>query len=69
MTTCREVAAHPGAIIAALAARDRLDAAIAAAVGEFDRDQSWALDGARSMKAWLVELHRAVPPRRRPPRT
>ena len=49
-----EVAAHPGAIIAALAAHDRRHAAITAAVGEFDRDQSWALDGARSMKAWLV---------------
>ncbi len=52
--TIIEVAAHPSAIITALATRDRLDAAIAAAVGEFDRDQSWALDGARSMKAWLV---------------
>ena len=45
---CPEVAAHPGAIITALATRDRLDAAIATAVGEFDRDQSWALDAARS---------------------
>ena len=53
---CLEMGAHPGAIITALATRDRLDAAIAAAVGEFDRDQSWALDGARSMKAWLVSF-------------
>jgi len=49
-----EVAAHPGAIITALAARDRHDAAITTAVGEFDHHGSWALDGARSMKAWLV---------------
>ena len=49
-----EVAAHPGAIISALAVHDRRQAAITAAVGEFDRDQSWALDGARSMKAWLI---------------
>ena len=49
-----EVAAHPGAIIAALASHDRRHAAITTAVGEFDRNQSWALDGARSMKAWLV---------------
>ncbi len=48
------MAAHPAGIITALATRDRLDAAIATAVGEFDRDQSWAFDGARSMKAWLV---------------
>ena len=54
--TVLEVAAHPAAIIAALAALDRRQAAITAAVGEFDRDQSWALDGARSMKAWLVSF-------------
>ena len=49
-----DVAAHPGAIITALAVHDRQQAAITVAVGEFDRHQSWALDGARSMKAWLV---------------
>ena len=54
--TVFEVAAHPGAIITALASHDRRHAAIATAVGEFDRDQSWALDGARSMKAWLVSF-------------
>ena len=53
---CLEVGAHPGAIITALASHDRRHAAIATAVGEFDRDQSWALDGARSMKAWLVSF-------------
>ena len=52
--TVLEVAAHPAAIISALAVHDRRQAAITTAVGEFDRDQSWALDGARSMKAWLI---------------
>ncbi|MGD9701480.1 MAG: DUF222 domain-containing protein [Acidimicrobiia bacterium] len=48
------VPAHAAAICDALALRDRLDAAIAVAIGEFDRDGGWLLDGARSLKAWLI---------------
>ena len=36
-----------------LALRDRLDARIAEAVGDFDAARLWDLDGATSMTAWL----------------
>ncbi|MEA2973101.1 MAG: hypothetical protein QOG82_1559 [Actinomycetota bacterium] len=43
-----------GASIAqVLASRDRLDALIAEAVGEFDAAQLWDIDSATSMTAWL----------------
>lgn len=67
----REVVAHaaavdragwsgPGrsaAVLELLTARERLDALILGVVGEWDRDQGWALDGALSPVAWLA--HRA----------
>jgi hypothetical protein len=40
-------------LAALLAERDRLEARIAEAVGSFDAAQSWALDHATSMTAWL----------------
>lgn len=37
-----------------LAVRERLDAVILTVTGEWDRDRSWELDGARSPVAWLA---------------
>jgi hypothetical protein len=47
------VAVDGEAIRDALAYRDRLDAAIHGALGEFDRAELWELDGATSLTAWL----------------
>jgi hypothetical protein len=44
-------------LVRLLGARERLDALIVAVTGEWDRDRSWELDGARSPVAWLA--HRA----------
>ena len=44
-------------LVGLLDARERLDAVILAVAGEWDRDKSWELDGARSPVAWLA--HRA----------
>ena len=49
--------ARSEALVEVLAARERLDAVILAMTGEWDRDRSWELDGARSPVAWLA--HRA----------
>jgi hypothetical protein len=40
-------------LAAAIALRDRLDAKIARAIGEFDRAEQWDTEGATSMTAWL----------------
>jgi hypothetical protein len=50
-----EVVIHPDeAVLAgALRVRDRLDAKISAAVGEFDTGELWDVDGSVSMAAWL----------------
>ena len=48
-----DIPAEATALRAALAIHDRLGAKIALAVGEFDRDGAWDLDGATSMRAWL----------------
>jgi hypothetical protein len=40
-------------LLAAIALRDRLDAKIAAAAGEFDHHSLWDLDAATSLTAWL----------------
>ena len=45
------------ALVGLLGLRERLDAVILAVTGEWDRDKSWELDGARSPVAWLA--HRA----------
>jgi hypothetical protein len=42
-------------LIAAFALRDRLDAWLSAAVGAFDRDEQYELQGATSMTAWLKD--------------
>ncbi len=44
-------------LIELLVTRERLDAAILAATGEWQRDRAWELDGARSPVSWLA--HRA----------
>ena len=49
--------ARSGELVELFAARERLDAVILAVTGEWDRDRSWELDGARSPVAWLA--HRA----------
>ncbi len=49
--------ARSDALVELLAARERLDAVIVAVAGEWERDRSWELDGARSPVAWLA--HRA----------
>jgi hypothetical protein len=41
-----------------IAARDRLDAQLAADVAEFDADELWDLDDATSMQAWLRDKAR-----------
>ncbi|HEX7276358.1 MAG TPA: DUF222 domain-containing protein, partial [Acidimicrobiales bacterium] len=41
------------ALVQVLALRDRLDAVIAEAVGEFDSVGLWDVDGSTSMVAWL----------------
>ena len=43
-----------------IALGDRLDAAIAEAVGEFDRRGGWELEGDTSMTAWLRHRARMV---------
>ena len=48
-----EVAPFGEAIEDALWLRDRLDSKIAAALGDFDADQGWAIDGSLSLSAWL----------------
>ncbi|HVL94147.1 MAG TPA: hypothetical protein VM264_12505 [Acidimicrobiales bacterium] len=40
-------------LLSAIALRDRLDAKIAAAAGEFDHHSLWDLDAATSLTAWL----------------
>jgi hypothetical protein len=47
------IPADGAAIAQAIALRDRLDARITAAVGEFDAAKLWDLDAATSMTAWL----------------
>ncbi|MCU1373191.1 MAG: hypothetical protein JWO68_477 [Actinomycetia bacterium] len=47
------VAVDGEAIRQAIAYRDRLDAAIIQALGDFDRAELWELDGATSLTAWL----------------
>jgi hypothetical protein len=42
-------------LVAAFALRDRLDAWLSAAVGAFDRDEQYELQGATSMTAWLKD--------------
>ena len=51
-----EIPAYGEAIAEAIAIRERLDAAISEAVGRFDADGGWELEGATSMTAWL-RLH------------
>ena len=46
--------ARSDAVLELMAARERLDALILSVVGEWDRDQGWALDGAISPVAWLA---------------
>ncbi len=50
-----EVEIHPDEreLVTAVAARDRLDAKIASAVGAFDVGELWDVDGSTSMVAWL----------------
>ena len=50
-------AARSAEVVELLDARERLDALLFAAVGEWDRDKAWALDGSVSPVAWLA--HRA----------
>jgi len=47
-------AARSAEVVELLAARERLDALVHAAVGEWDRDAAWALDGSVSPVAWLA---------------
>jgi hypothetical protein len=49
--------ARSDGLVGLLRVRERLDAAIFAFAGEWERDRSWELDGARSPVAWLA--HRA----------
>jgi hypothetical protein len=53
-----EIPAWGDALAEAMAIRDRLDAAICAAVGVFDAERGWEVEGATSMTAWL--RHRAA---------
>ena len=46
--------ARSAAVLELMAAKERLDALILGVVGEWDRDQGWALDGAISPVAWLA---------------
>jgi hypothetical protein len=48
-----DVPVDGGAIVEVLALRDRLDARISAALGEFDAAGLWELDGAVSLTSWL----------------
>ncbi len=48
-----DIAVDGSELVEALAARDRLDAKIAEAVGAFDAAKLWKLDSATSMTAWL----------------
>src|SRR5438445_2348189 len=43
-----------------LAVRDRLDAALAHALGAFDGEQLWDVDGATSLAGWLVDQARVT---------
>lgn len=43
----------PEALVGLLRRRDRLDAVVARAVGEFDASEAWGLDGSVSAAAWL----------------
>lgn len=47
-------AARSAEVVELLAAQERLQALVTAVVGEWDRDQAWALDGAASPVAWLA---------------
>ena len=48
-----EIPLDRAALIEAFRLRDRLDAKLSDAVGAFDAEQLWELDGATSMQAWL----------------
>ncbi len=48
-----EVPVDERALVELVALRDRLDARVTAAVGEFDAAELWDLDGSTSMAAWL----------------
>lgn len=50
--------ARSAEVVDLLAARERLDALLLEVVGEWDRDQAWAVDGSLSPVAWLA--HRAA---------
>src|SRR5438309_317129 len=45
-------------VLELVAERDRVDARLTAAVGEFDADELWDLDAATSMQAWLRDRAR-----------
>ncbi len=61
-----EIPPYGDAVAEVIAIRDRLDAAIAEAVGHFDAEGGWQGEGATSMTAWL--RHRCSQrPRRGPP--
>jgi hypothetical protein len=47
-------AARSAEVVELLAAQERLNALVLAVVGEWDRDQAWALDGSVSPIAWLA---------------
>jgi len=51
-------AARSGEVLELLAVRERLDALLLGVLGEWDRSQAWAADGAASPVAWLA--HRAA---------
>ena len=48
-----EVPLDCNSLVEAIALRDRLDARIALAVGEFEANGFWAVDASASMTAWL----------------
>ena len=47
-------AARSAEVVELLAARERLDALLITVVGDWDREQAWALDGSVSPVAWLA---------------
>jgi hypothetical protein len=48
-----EIPLHGAALAAAIRLHERLGAAVAAAIGDFDRVGLWEVEGATSMTAWL----------------